>query len=404
MRTTHVVAPDVAAPRRLWLCVGLAALIVPSVAAASVAAAPLAAAAASRPSGKASASNGDARHSSALVRALACHASWTIQGTSSSGQLFGLAAPSRTDVWAVGDAVVGTRTETSVERYEGAAWRKVTSPDPNGVFDELHGVAAAGASDAWAVGGQGVISGSTDRTLVEHWNGHAWSVVASPNPSVAGNVLDGVAAVSARDVWAVGDDDVTSANGPAHTLALHFDGRSWSAVASPDPGAFNALDGVTVVPGGSRLWAVGMKRTGSVDYPLVERWNGSRWSVVATPAVAGGWLHGVTAVSPDDAYAVGTVGKAPLMLRWNGSKWSRVHLPPFTGGLSGVAARSSGDVVSVGERLILQGSRASWMVVSWPRPAGGERDAVAVSSSPAGSRTWVAGSSSRGALVLGSCG
>ena len=40
-------------------------------------------------------------------------------------------------------------------------------------------------------------------TLTEHWNGTAWSVVASPNAGTI-NSLQSVAAVSANDVWAVG--------------------------------------------------------------------------------------------------------------------------------------------------------------------------------------------------------
>ena len=47
-------------------------------------------------------------------------------------------------------------------------------------------------------------NGSIDQTLTEHWNGTAWSVVASPNLGTSDNVLYGVAAVAANDVWAVG--------------------------------------------------------------------------------------------------------------------------------------------------------------------------------------------------------
>ena len=74
------------------------------------------------------------------------------------------------------------------------------------------------ADDTWAVGlatstyyisdGDPITS---SQTLIEHWDGTAWSIVPGPNPGTADNYygtitneLYGVPAVSASDVWAVG--------------------------------------------------------------------------------------------------------------------------------------------------------------------------------------------------------
>ena len=65
-------------------------------------------------------------------------------------------------------------------------WKLVASQSPGNDSNELDGVAADSASDVWAVGNyqtNGVV-----QTLVEHWNGSAWSVVASPNPSSSDDV------------------------------------------------------------------------------------------------------------------------------------------------------------------------------------------------------------------------
>jgi hypothetical protein len=43
----------------------------------------------------------------------------------------------------------------------------------------------------------------------------------------ASNLLEGVSAVSATDVWAVGYSD-NSFNGEARTLILHWNGTAWS--------------------------------------------------------------------------------------------------------------------------------------------------------------------------------
>ncbi len=63
-----------------------------------------------------------------------------------------------------------------------ASWGVVASPNVGTNFNQLHGVAAVTASDVWAVGYQ-YNSNDIASTLVEHWDGSGWSVVASPNPT-----------------------------------------------------------------------------------------------------------------------------------------------------------------------------------------------------------------------------
>jgi hypothetical protein len=43
-----------------------------------------------------------------------------------------------------------------------------------------HGIAASGPNDIWAVGYEET-SSYVPQTLIEHWDGHSWSVVPSPN-------------------------------------------------------------------------------------------------------------------------------------------------------------------------------------------------------------------------------
>ncbi len=58
-------------------------------------------------------------------------------------------------------------------------------------------------------------------TLVERWNGTAWTQVPSPSPSAAGNELSGVAATSASNVWAVGGYFLGSHEQTERALAFH---------------------------------------------------------------------------------------------------------------------------------------------------------------------------------------
>src|SRR5436190_22390541 len=73
--------------------------------------------------------------------------------------------------------------------------------------------------------------------------GPSWGVVPSPSNGTAGNVLGAVAAVSANEVWAVGAYSNTAS--VSQTLIERWDGTSWTVVPSPNVGAGdNYLEGV----------------------------------------------------------------------------------------------------------------------------------------------------------------
>ena len=143
------------------------------------------------------------------------------------------------------------------------------------------------------------------KTLVERWNGTSWSIVASPNPSGATDAaLSGVSCPSTSSCYAVGYYSTTSAT---KTLVERWNGTSWSIVASPNPSDSTAeLDGVAC-PSATSCYAVG-SYFDSADKTLVERWNGTSWSIVASPNPSGAtdsFLSGVSCPSTTSCYAVG---------------------------------------------------------------------------------------------------
>src|SRR5689334_2210158 len=81
------------------------------------------------------------------------------------GQLFGVAATSARNAWAVGGAV--SSGKTLILHWDGNTWARVPSPTPVG-DTELYAVAATSARNAWAVGGGGAAPG---KTIILHWNG-----------------------------------------------------------------------------------------------------------------------------------------------------------------------------------------------------------------------------------------
>lgn len=205
------------------------------------------------------------------------------------------------------------------------------------------------------------VSGNTvQRTLFEHWDGRSWNVVPSPtvvNGTGSGfTVLSGIAAVSANDVWAVGFS--IEGQNKQFTLIEHWNGTAWSIVSNPAP-TNSSLYSIAVVSAND-IWAVGSLSTNSVGEPLVEHWNGSSWSIAASPATSteGISLNAVAARSADDIWVVGaTEGSQSLTLieHWDGHFWKTVNspsinpsgpdAPTLNNNLFGVAAVPSSHVI-----------------------------------------------------------
>lgn len=124
---------------------------------------------------------------------------------SRNNTLDGVAVTSACNAWAVGYYGVSRGAPRPlIEHWNGGAWKVQASPIPRAGFSELLGVAASSAKNAWAVGYYG--GGSKfQRTLIEHWNGKSWKVQPSPSPRSV-SVLSGVVATSAKNAWAVGGE------------------------------------------------------------------------------------------------------------------------------------------------------------------------------------------------------
>jgi hypothetical protein len=159
------------------------------------------------------------------------------------------------------------------------------------------------------------------QTLIEHWNGASWEIVASPDLGTAGNVLFGVRAASPSSIWAVGSYSNTS--GADKSLILRWNGRTWQQVASPSPGGSddlhavradrgdagsgNSLAGVAVTSG-SDAWAVGsyLNDSDTAQNVLLLHWNGRAWKSMAGPAPAP--RNALTAVAASSGSSIWAVG------------------------------------------------------------------------------------------------
>ncbi len=225
---------------------------------------------------------------------------------SSSGNNFlrGVAATSASNAWTVGYYGTDPVDQTLIEHWNGTTWKRVPSPNPGGSarLSILYGVAATSATNAWAVGYYN--NGTATQTLIEHWDGTTWAKVPSPNPSSTNNFLIGVTATSATSAWAVGD----YSNGIAYqTLIARWNGTAWTRVPGPNPcTAINSFNGVTATSATS-AWAVGTYNDGTAYRTLIARWNGTAWTQVPSPNLSSShnFLQAVDATSTTSAWAVG---------------------------------------------------------------------------------------------------
>jgi hypothetical protein len=278
--------------------------------------------------------------------------------------LQGVQAISADDAWAVGaiGGPHGDNGETLVLHWDGSRWSRVPSPSPSRVAAVLFGIAALGPNDLWAVGGtkteESTVEGGigTFRTMAMHWDGRMWTIVPTPNATTGDNSLSSVFGVAPDDVWAVGSS--RSASGAFVTLVEHWNGTTWAIVPSPTDGSQSFLNAVSA-GAEDDAWAVGSSYRGTTEYPLIAHWDGASWSLVSggTASQEPGALTGVAALAPDDVWAVGRRGVAsatqPLVEHWDGKGWSVVASPGVnqdgaTTRLNAVTGSGDGRVWAVG--------------------------------------------------------
>jgi hypothetical protein len=212
-----------------------------------------------------------------------------------------------------------------------------------------------------------------------------------------------------------------AAGSPANLLAVGWEGqRSGGAVReiiqirrrSPAGewrkelvSATGRLTGVTAVTA-QEAWAVGTQ-PGVAESALAFHLVRGRWSRVPTPPLGGGTrLNAVAAVSTDDVWAVGSragrFAPYPLIEHWNGTAWSLVSGPGEPAGdgvLYGVAARAANDVWAVGARatsppqpLVKHWDGRRWSVVDVPGLRNRDSSLRAVAAVSA-SDVWAVGAS-----------
>ncbi len=220
------------------------------------------------------------------------------------------------------------REVTLVERWDGASWTIQPSPNPDGAATSvLSGVSCTSTRACVVVGKSSGPGNGPEVTLAERWNGSKWSVMATPNPRLRwSSTLSAVSCPEANSCTAVGfiEPDVTSylntrkdlaADQRSRALVERWDGSGWSIEPTPrltlnGHTAFSELLGVSCVSRTACV-AVGSRatRSGHPTLALAERWNGVVWTAQPGVNPAGSnynALSGVSCLSREFCTAVGS--------------------------------------------------------------------------------------------------
>ncbi|HEY7023073.1 MAG TPA: hypothetical protein VH349_18290 [Ktedonobacterales bacterium] len=289
-------------------------------------------------------------------------------------------------------------------------WRIIPSPNSTQYPSSgLSAVSALSPTSAWAVGSTSYMDGGPIQSLTEQWDGSTWHVMASPGK----DGLGGVAVVSATDVWAVGS--LSSHQVRPTTMIEHWNGTQWSLVSSPNPGPLSdTLNGVAAISA-SEVWAVGESVTATnATQPLIERWDGANWHIIPSPTLpsgtVGGTLNSVVALSATDAWVVGDYTASEhthaLIAHWDGDAWKLVAGPDSTASLTlaslgSVAVAGAQDVRAVGHTYTTDGVRhpwliqwngATWQVVPTPQPSAAVDSELNSIATDGTGNFWVVGS------------
>lgn len=335
---------------------------------------------------------------------------WAIQATpalpgTSSSQLTGVSCLSASSCTAVGyDTDHAGVIVPLAETWNGTRWAIQAAPAPSGSSASgFLAVSCTSASACTAVGDNTVFTGAS-LPLAERWNGTSWSVQAIPNPGDSAET--GLFAVSCAAATACIATGSSAANGGTpEPLSESWNGSAWKikAVARPAGATGGELTGVSCTAAAACTAAGYAANSEGGFATLAVRWNGTGWSVQATPVPAGSGYSALSAVSCTSATActaagayVSKTGMPTLAEAWNGTSWSIQRTPslPGTRGsqFNAISCTSPGRCTAVGQQADSVGNPtplgeartgAQWVSVVTPAPTGAKTSALSAVSCPA---------------------
>lgn len=230
-------------------------------------------------------------------------------------------------------AVGYTPAGAFADDWNGSSWSLTTVAAAADGYGLLASVDCLNTTDCQAVGQDG-----DALTFAEQWNGANWSIV--PTQTVSTSPQNGLSSLSCSgptDCIAVGSQTF-------QPLAEQFNGSSWSIMPTPDPSnGYGDLISVSC-PSSSFCVAAGstfLSAASGGETPLLESWDGSTWTMDASPVAAvpglDSLLNAVDCYSTSSCVAVGVGSTAPLAFDYQDGEWMVAQGPSAPAGTTGGA-------------------------------------------------------------------
>jgi hypothetical protein len=306
-----------------------------------------------------------------------------------------------------------------------SGWSIQQAPAPPGaVQTELARVSCASPRACTAVGVSWLPT--TEKALVERWNGRNWSIqrqsrhvvglgdVSCASPTACTAVGDSTLARTLAERWAGGrwaiqqtpdQGALVAVSCPSLTACMamgyqaeQWDGEMWTKVSVRSPAGANSrnLYGVSCAAVAA-CTAIGNYDNGAGKlFPLAERWNGERWAIEATPTPMGATRTELVSVSCPSASSCVAVGSSlgsqqtAFVERWNGRKWRIERISaPVGSSLSSVSCATARACTAIGSylgptggfmALVERWNGKTWSIQPTPVPAGAELLSVSCAS------------------------
>ncbi|MGH3403783.1 MAG: hypothetical protein ACRDRJ_14980 [Streptosporangiaceae bacterium] len=257
-----------------------------------------------------------------MVR-MTAHSPWRVAKNAGSGFLASISCTSATFCLALG-------SPAGAEKWDGTSWSELSAPAP---FDPaaggLEAVSCVSSSACMAVGSTKTHAGLTSKALAAFWNGTSWSTLTPIRPAGARwSRLAGVSCTSATHCVAAGY--YPPATGSPRALVETWNGSSWTK-ESPNM-RVNFPDHVGV---SCATRSACMVTWGALGEDLAQWWNGTKWTATVfagpKPRSQERDIAGVSCMSATSCTAAGSfaysTGSGPLVETWDGSKWTVTGAP-----------------------------------------------------------------------------
>ena len=332
-----------------------------------------------------------------IVRHFGAHAA-TDQGADS--YLSGIACPSATTCWAVGQSAIARGGNTSsevrsqlIEQETGGRWHPAPAPAAPGRNLALTAITCPGRRDCWAVGG----SSESGPAIIEHWTGGSWQLVRSPE--LIGGQLVSVSCASVSLCWASGGKQ-TRRNTTTDVLE-QWDGTRWQLISGLDGGLQPTL---FACPAAGHCLIAGLRGAAPAAVSYVR----GQWSPAVLPAGPRGTrgARGIreapsarearlpeflACASPTSCLALLRSGRGLVSEEWNGRSWTAAagNPPPYLAGLTCAGGRGCW-LLGTSRALVPLAQR--WEHGTWAgAPLTGASSRGYVAGLACGTRCWAVG-------------